>query len=223
MTNSNLARIDADRELVHRMLDGDRRAFDEFADDYVPQLYRFTLRRVRDREVTVEVVQSTVCKAIDKLAGFRGEAALMTWLCAVCRNEIAAYYRDQGRRRMETDFETVEEVMPVSPGGAGLGTSGIEGPEQSAMQHEQAEQVHDLLDGLPPQYAQVLEWKYIEELPVRDIAERLGLTPKAAESMLTRARAAFRTVWGEQSVPIEGLQVSTDNEQAVVATTRGTQ
>ena len=223
MTTTNLARIDADRELVHRMLDGDRRAFDEFADDYVPQLYRFTLRRVRDREVTVEVVQSTVCKAIDKLSGYRGEAALMTWLCAVCRNEIAAFYRDQGRRRMESDIEAVEEVIPVSPDGVGLGTSGIDGPEQSAMQNEQAELVHELLDGMPPRYARVLELKYIQELPVRDIAERLQLSAKATESMLTRARAAFRAVWGEHSVPIEGRRVSTDNEQAVAATTRGTQ
>ncbi len=221
--NPNLTRVDADRDLVQRMLDGDRRAFDLFADEYVPQLYRFALRRVRDREITVEVVQSTVCKAIDKLAGFRGEAALMTWLCAVCRNEITSYFRDQGRRRMETEFEAAEEIVAVSSDWDVLGTSGIDGPEHTAMQNEQAELVHDLLDGLPPHYAQVLEWKYIEELPVRDIAERMRLSPKAAESMLTRARAAFRAVWGEQSASVESVLASADNEQAVAMATRGTQ
>jgi DNA-directed RNA polymerase specialized sigma24 family protein len=38
----------------------------------------------------------------------------------------------------------------------------------------------------------VLEWKYIHELSVQEIAERLGVGYKAAESLLTRARAAFR-------------------------------
>jgi len=49
-----------------------------------------------------------------------------------------------------------------------------------------------LLDRLPPRYAAALEWKYIDGLPVNEIAARLELTSKAAESMLTRAREAFR-------------------------------
>ena len=48
------------------------------------------------------------------------------------------------------------------------------------------------LDALPGRYGEVLEWKYIDELSVQEIAERLKLGPKAAESMLTRARESFR-------------------------------
>ena len=46
---------------------------------------------------------------------------------------------------------------------------------------------------MPDHYAQVLEWKYIDGYPVKAIAERLGVSDKAAESLLTRAREAFRT------------------------------
>ena len=49
-----------------------------------------------------------------------------------------------------------------------------------------------VLDHLPPRYSRALEWKYLEELSVDDIAVRLQCTPKAAESLLTRARDAFR-------------------------------
>jgi DNA-directed RNA polymerase specialized sigma24 family protein len=52
--------------------------------------------------------------------------------------------------------------------------------------------VHLVLDALPAHYANALEWKYLEELSVAEIAGRLGLGEKAAESLLTRARAAFR-------------------------------
>ena len=52
--------------------------------------------------------------------------------------------------------------------------------------------VQRVLDHLPPRYAAALEWKYIDELSVQDIAGRLGLGLKAAESLLTRARRAFR-------------------------------
>ena len=49
-----------------------------------------------------------------------------------------------------------------------------------------------MLDHLPQHYADALEWKYIDEIPVQEIGVRLGLGPKAAESLLTRARRAFR-------------------------------
>jgi RNA polymerase sigma-70 factor (ECF subfamily) len=49
-----------------------------------------------------------------------------------------------------------------------------------------------VLDHLPPRYSRALEWKYLEDVSVDDIARRLQCTPKAAESLLTRARDAFR-------------------------------
>jgi RNA polymerase sigma factor (sigma-70 family) len=67
-----------------------------------------------------------------------------------------------------------------------------EGPEDALRQEEVARLVHVALDRLPGRYGDALEWKYIDGLSVRQIAERLGLSAKAAESLLTRARAAFR-------------------------------
>jgi RNA polymerase sigma-70 factor (ECF subfamily) len=57
---------------------------------------------------------------------------------------------------------------------------------------EVARAVQVTLDALPRRYGDVLEWKYVLGLTVDEIAERLGLGPKAVESLLTRARQAFR-------------------------------
>jgi DNA-directed RNA polymerase specialized sigma24 family protein len=58
------------------------------------------------------------------------------------------------------------------------------------------EQVHRIveatLDALPGRYGDALEWKYIDGLSVQEIADRLRVGPKAAESLLTRARESFR-------------------------------
>jgi RNA polymerase sigma-70 factor (ECF subfamily) len=177
-----------ERGLVRRMLAGEEPAFEEFAADYLPPLLRFASRRLGgDRELARDIVQSTVCKAIGKLATFRGESALMTWLCACCQNEIAAHFRRAQRLEREVDLERVEEsaLSAALPPAAG-------GPESAILQAETHEVVHAVLDLLPPRYAQALEWKYLEDLPVRDIAARLSLGEKAAESLLTRARQAFR-------------------------------
>lgn len=217
MRTPSQPQVVTDRELVRRVLAGDRRAFDEFTDDYLPQLYRFASRRLAgDREATAEVVQSTACKALSKLTGFRGEAALMTWLCAICRNEIAAHFRQLGKRRAESEFESAEQTGATTGPDAAFGDGGFEGPERAAVRRQSARHVHDLLDRMPPRYAKVLEMKYLQDLPVREVAARLEVSPKAAESLLSRARNAFRGSWGALTAA-----VSPAEDAAPVTTDRG--
>lgn len=176
-----------ERGLVDRMLAGDEAAFDTFADSYIPQLYRFARNRLRgDQDLVRDIVQTTLCKAIAKLSTFRGEAALMTWLCACCRNEIAAHFR-----RLKRPMREVE--LPADDGSKEAVHAPVaDGPEPLLLRKENAELVHTALDLLPPRYSKALEWKYIEGLPVKEIAARMELGPKAAESLLTRARHSFR-------------------------------
>lgn len=190
----------AERALVQSLLAGDAAAFDEFADDYLPALYRFAQRRLRDHETTEEVVQATAVKAVAKLSTFRGEAGLMTWLCAICRNEIAAYFRRRGREG--TPVELDEQAVAA---GTSVGAAPPDDPEARLLGLERSELVHEALDALPPHYGRALEWKYLERISVREIAERLDMGPKAAESMLTRARKAFRDLYLRLAVMPGGL------------------
>jgi len=183
-----------ERHLVRRMVAGDSDAFEEFSDDYYSPLYRFALRRLDgDRDLTLEIVQSTLCKAIAKLSTFRGEAALMTWLCACCRNEIAAHFRWKERAPRQLD-----DLEDNSPADVSVTCAPEEGPAESLLRNELAERVHDVLDQLPPHYGRALEWKYLENRPVDEIANQLGMHLKAAESLLTRARQSFRIAYGRR-------------------------
>ena len=65
-------------------------------------------------------------------------------------------------------------------------------PETQLDRRELARLVQVTLDHLPGRYGDALEWKYLQGLSVEEIAERLGLGCKAVESLLTRARQAFR-------------------------------
>jgi RNA polymerase sigma factor (sigma-70 family) len=67
-----------------------------------------------------------------------------------------------------------------------------EHPEGALVRKEEANRVHAALDLLPSHYARALEWKYLERASVEEIAARLRLGAKAAESLLSRARRAFR-------------------------------
>src|SRR5215475_10119343 len=80
------------------MLAGDESAFEEFFDGHFSRLYRFALPRLGgEADAAEEVVQVTLCKAVSALRSYRGEAALFTWLCTICRREISAHLERRGR------------------------------------------------------------------------------------------------------------------------------
>jgi RNA polymerase sigma-70 factor (ECF subfamily) len=180
----------SDRNLVERMLSGQEEAFTEFFDGHFPRLYRFALARLNhDAGAAEEVAQTVMCQAMAKLKTYRGEALLFTWMCTFCRREIAQWHRQRGR----TEPLPLPEDSPETRGILESLAAGIAGgPEHEFQRKEVARLVQVALDALPYPYGDTLEWKYLQGLPVREIAARLHLTPKAAESLLTRARNAFR-------------------------------
>ena len=187
-----------DRTLAKGMLRGDEAAFDAFFDRHFPGLFRFALARLgQNPDAAQEAVQSAMAKAIRKLDTFRGEATLFTWLCTFCRHEIAAHWRS--RAAAPAPIEDTPEIR------AALETLALEqndDPEKRLRRRELARLVQVTLDYLPKHYGDALEWKYIEGVSVAEIGTRLRIAPKAAESLLTRAREAFRD--GFHSLDKEG-------------------
>ena len=179
-----------DRKLAKRLVKGDERAFDFFVDEYYPRLYRFAFSRIgRDADAAQEVVQNTFTNVIRKIDSYRGEAALFTWLCSFCRYEISAHWKQKGKRAPE--IELIEDSPHARAALESLGAP-FEGTAGRFEREELARAVWAVLDHLPVHYGNALRWKYIQGFSVREIAARLGASPKAAESLLTRARQAFR-------------------------------
>jgi RNA polymerase sigma-70 factor (ECF subfamily) len=178
-----------DRFLVARMVRGDEAAFGEFFESHFAPLFRFAMPRVaNDAQLAEDVVQAALCRAVRKLASYRGEAALLTWLCTFCRHEISAYFEKASR--VPPMVELLDDIPEVRAALESLRPS--DRPEEALRRNETGRAVQIVLDRLPGHYGDALEWKYIEGLSVAEIAERLGVGAKTAESMLTRARLAFR-------------------------------
>lgn len=183
--------VHADRAVARRILGGDEAAFRELFDRFFPRLYRFALVRLGgDTETARDVVQQTFCNAIERLDGYRGEAALYTWFCQICRNVLADHFRRRGagaaRVVLLEDQPNVRAILEALTAPAG------DEPETGAWHAQVHRLVEATLDTLPGRHAEVLEWKYVDGLSVREIAQRLDVGEKAAESLLTRARNSFR-------------------------------
>lgn len=180
-----------DRETVRRLLRGDEAAFRELFDSYFPKLYRYALARLDGQhDEAVDMVQETFCKAFERLGSFRGEGSLYGWMYRILRNSILDLYRRRGRELPKVtlleDQGAIRQILDT------LAASELEEPETIAFRSDVVRLIQATMDRLPGHYGDVLEWKYVDGLSVKAIAERLDIGPKAAESLLTRARAAFR-------------------------------
>ena len=208
MTSSAFSSHEADRELARRMVAGDDAAFRQFFDSHFPALFRFAMTRLgHDEDAAEEVAQTTLCKVIRKLHTYRGEASLLTWACTFCRWEISAWQAQRGRRGVAV--ELIEEAPEVRAALESLAALDESGPRERLLRQEVGELVRLTLDQLPSRYGDALEWKYVDGLSVKEIAVRLEVGPKAAESLLTRARQAFRDAFGAlcESLERSGLEL----------------
>jgi RNA polymerase sigma-70 factor, ECF subfamily len=188
-----------DRELIAAMLRGDERAFRAFFEGFFPRVYRFALPRLSgDVEATRDVVQATLTKAIRNLTTFRGEAALFSWICQICRRQIVDYLR--AHKRHSDNVVLLDDNPEIR-----AALESVEAPAGDEPMHrygnaETRRLVQSVLDRLPARYGDVLEWKYIEGRSVDEIGQLLGVGHTAAQSLLARARTAFRealeTVFG---------------------------
>lgn len=192
-----------DRALARRLLWVDEEAFEEFWNANFPRLFQFALNRLdHDEDAAGEVVQASLLKAVDKLESYRGDSSLFTWLCAICRREAVDYHR--ARKRIAN--VPVEDSPAVRAALDRLSGQALESPEEALRRRQLIDRVHATLDHLPRHYGEALEMRYMDALPVREVAARLKLGYKAAEAVLARARAAFRKGFGALSPTAAGAK-----------------
>ena len=146
------------------------------------------LRLEGNRDDVCEVVQQTYCRAFEQLAGYRGEASIFGWMCQICRNAIV----DLGRQRQRLVTSTADSDATIESLLEALSAPIEDEPEAQVVRMDLVRLVQSTLDCLPVHYGDVLEWKYVDGLATQEIAQRLDIGAKAAESLLGRARGAFR-------------------------------
>jgi RNA polymerase sigma-70 factor (ECF subfamily) len=191
-----------DKKLVKQMLAGDEQAFRRFFDENFRRLYRFALARLgNDADAAEEVAQMAMCKATENLDSYRGEAALFTWLCTICRNASTDWLRQQSRYREQVvlieDFPQIQAVVDS------LQEDESRQPDKRQERLELVRLIQVALDRLPANYGNILEWKYIDGDSVKEIAARMELGTEATQSLLARAKRAFCDVYASMA---ESLQ-----------------
>lgn len=168
-------------ELLHNILQRDRRAILTFYKRYTPRLTRFIRSKVGNSEDAQEVLQDTLYAFLEALRDFQGQSKIETFLYAICGHKIIDYYRRKKVKHVV--FSLVPRLEQIlSPGAT---------PESELDAVFVRQKIEQVLRGLMPLYRRVLVLKYKEGRSVAEVASLCETTLKGAESVLFRARRAF--------------------------------
>lgn len=175
--------------LVKKIIRGEKRSLRLFFETYRPKIARYITTRVDDPLDGEEIVQEIFISGLQFLPSYSFKSSLFTWLLGIARHEVADYYR---KKKIKTVLFSHLPFLEK------LADQAL-GPEEEMIEAELKARVKRVFGRLTEGYRVVLRLKYIEGLSVSEIADRLGLSYKATESRLTRARFCFREVWATEN------------------------
>jgi RNA polymerase sigma-70 factor (ECF subfamily) len=176
----------SDAELAAGAVAGDASAFEAMVRQHNRLLFRTARGIVADDAQAQDVVQETWLRAFGKLASWRGEAALGTWLARMAINIAVSSQRRKGRLVQLRDDGPTEDAMDTT------GAPGNETPDAIAERSEMRALLQSSIEGLPPIYRSVFILRAVEEMSVEEAAFCLDVSQDVVKTRFLRARAMLR-------------------------------
>ena len=176
-----------DAELIRRAREENcAEAWNALAQRYLPVVWRYAYALVHDRHTAEDVASEAMLAFLRHLEQVDADTErISAWLRAVVRHKIADHHRRTYRAKNHLPQVALQHEQ----------LNGEGDPSAPLITDEHSSQIVAVLDRMPERQRLALEWKYLEGLRVREIAERLGETEKAVEATLYRARREFRRLY----------------------------
>lgn len=170
-----------DAELIKKILVRDRHSLSVFYRTYTPTLRRYIRNKINNPDDAEEILQDALFAFLEAIRDFTGASSLKTFLYSIANHKVIDWYRRKKIRHVV--FSAVPQLENIA--------ASILTPEEEFDVTMLREKIHRVLARLLPMYKKVLLLKYADDLTVGDIARRLAISFKSAESQLFRARKAF--------------------------------
>ncbi len=177
----------SEQEFVRRLQENDPEAYEELIENYADMVYRIAYRILQDPHDAEDAMQETFLTVYRRINSFRGESKFSTWLYRLATNValdmIRARQRKQGRDVVWDDSE--EEGAPLPDTFTPL-------PEELLLRQEAIDLLEEAIAHLSPKLRTALVLYELEGLPMREVAEILGISESAAKVRVHRARAQLQ-------------------------------
>lgn len=148
-------------------------------DRALPQVYGYLIQRVGDPAAAEDITSETFLAAVNAVKGGKAADLGIPWLIGVARHKLVDHWRRQERqdRKLKAVADLAEET---------------EDPWDARLD---ARHAHMVLASLGGHHRSALTLRYLDGLPVAEVATVLDRTLHATEALLVRARKAFRAAY----------------------------
>ncbi len=177
----------ADAELVERVKQGDKKAFDLLVLKYQQKVANLISRYIKDSSEVFDVTQEAFIKAYRALPNFRGDSAFYTWLYRIAINTAKNHLAARNRRPPGDDVEA--ETAEQLDGGERLREADT--PERLLLQEEIAKTIREAVEALPEDLRTAITLREMEGLSYEEIAQAMDCPIGTVRSRIFRAREAI--------------------------------
>ena len=149
---------------------------DEIYQKYAQMVYRYLLSKTRSEDLAEELTQETFYQAIKSIGRYDGSCKISTWLCAIAKNQLMAYYRKH----------PAEEDIDAPPGLSGASV------EAEILDAEHRVELMRKLHSCPEPYREILYLRIFGGLSFKEIGEIMGKTENWARVSYYRAKERLK-------------------------------
>jgi RNA polymerase sigma-70 factor (ECF subfamily) len=162
----------------------DRAAFIDFYGRALPHVYGYLIHRCGAQTLAEDLTAESFLAAVDTARAGGGAKINIPWIIGVARHKLVDHWRRQAReeRGVRVLAEEARSVPESDPWDARL----------------DAVRARQTLETIAPQHRAALTLRYLDDLPVPEVATELGRTVHATEALLVRARTSFRRAYEEK-------------------------
>ncbi len=177
-----------DEELIERVQQGQRRAFDEIVRRYKGRLNNFILRMVHDPLEAEELTQDTLIRVYVHADKYREIARFSTWVFTIATNLVRNRVRQRKRQPTWLSLNPAPEddEVPLDP------PDPRADPSRQVEREELGRLISHATSRIPEKYRVPFLLREVEQLSYEEIQRVTGLKLGTVRSRINRARARFR-------------------------------
>jgi len=166
---------------IERAKKGDQAAFTFLLDRYWNEVYGFMLKRTQNETDTEDIAIETFVKAFDRIATYNPEYAFNTWLIAIAKNvHIDLLRKKKSAHTIEITDEEDRQAFRVPDTSPTV--------EDRLITEQNLSSLLNCIKQLKPQYQEVIQLRYFQELSYQEIADQLGEPLNNVKVKLLRAK-----------------------------------